>query len=117
MLTLKFDIDKYSSLENRTQDRLKSKRTTHYICKTCHVQFQPKCTCVSCNRDVQKDMCKYTTKEAMTSADLLYQNAYDMYHILQTMKTNIYVHHVIKDYKKQVMKTQFYRIMENIHMQ
>ena len=27
-----------------------------------------------------------------------------MYLILQTMKTNIYVHHVTKDYKKQVMK-------------
>ena len=53
----------------------------------------------------------------MTSADLLYQYAYDMYHILQSMKTNIYVHHVIKDYKKQVMKTQFYLTMENIHMQ
>ena len=60
---------------------------------------------------------KYTTKQAMTSEVLLYQNAYDMYHILQTMKTNIYVHHVIKDYKKQVMKTQFYHTMENIHMQ
>ena len=35
----------------------------------------------------------------MTSEVLLYQNAYDMYHV----KTNIYVHHVIKDYKKQVM--------------
>ena len=51
---------------------------------------------------VAKEMCrkiyvKYTTKEGITSADLLYQNAYDMYHILQTMKTNIYVHHVIKD--------------------
>ena len=32
----------------------------------------------------------------MTSEVLLYHNAYDMYHILQTMKTNIYVHHVIK---------------------
>ena len=48
---------------------------------------------------------KYTTKQAMTSQVLLYQNAYDMYQILQTMKTNIYVDHVIKDYKKQVMKT------------
>ena len=60
---------------------------------------------------------KYTTKEAMTSANLLYQNAYDMYHILHTMKTNIYVHHVIQDYKKQVTKTQFYLTMENTHMQ
>ena len=59
---------------------------------------------------VATEMCrkiyvKYTTKEPMTSEHLLYQNAYDMYHILQTMKTNIYVHHVIQDYKKQAMKT------------
>ena len=53
----------------------------------------------------------------MTSANLLYQYAYDMYHILQMMKSNIYVHHVIKDYKKQIMKTQFYLTMENINMQ
>ena len=53
----------------------------------------------------------------MTSEVLLYHNAYNMYHILQTMKTNIYVQNVIKDYKKQVMKTQFYHTMESIHMQ
>ena len=62
MLTLKFDIDKYSSLDNTTQEMLKSNRTTHYICKTCHVQFQPKCTCVCCNRAVQKDICKIYNK-------------------------------------------------------
>ena len=44
MLTLKFDMDKYSSLENTTQEMMKSNRTTHYICKTCHVQLPPKCT-------------------------------------------------------------------------
>ena len=58
MLTLKFDMDKYSSLENTTLDMLKSNRTNHYICKTCHLQLQPKCTCMCCNIDVHKDRCK-----------------------------------------------------------
>ena len=46
MLILKFNMDKYSSLENTTQEMLKSNRTTHYICKICHVQYQPKYMCV-----------------------------------------------------------------------
>ena len=62
MLTLKFDIDKYPSVENRTQEMLKSQKTTHHICKTCHEQFQPKCTCVCCKRDVLKDICKIYNK-------------------------------------------------------
>ena len=52
----------------------------------------------------------------MTSQVLLYHDAWDMYQILQ-IKTNIYVHHVIKDEKKHVMKAQFYHIMESIQMQ
>ena len=28
----------------------------------CHLQLQPKCTCVCCNRDVQKDICKIYNK-------------------------------------------------------
>ena len=39
-----------------------------------------------------------------------------MYQILH-MKSNIYVHYVTKDLKKQVMKTQFYHIMQSIQMQ
>ena len=62
MLTLKFDMDKYSKLENTTLEMLTSNRTTQYICKTCHVKFQPKCTCVCCNRAVQKDICKIYNK-------------------------------------------------------
>ena len=62
MLTLKFDMDKYSSMENTTLEMLTSNRTTHYICKTCHLQLQPKCTCVCCNTDVQKDICKIYNK-------------------------------------------------------
>ena len=41
MLTLKFDMDKYSLLENKTQQMLNTNRTNCYICKTCHLQLQP----------------------------------------------------------------------------
>ena len=53
MLTLKFDMDKYSLLENKTQQMLKTNRMNCYICKSCHVHLQPKYTCVCCNTDVQ----------------------------------------------------------------
>ena len=62
MFTLKCDMDKYSPLENRMQEMLKSNRTNCYICKSCHLQLQPKCTCVCCNTDVQKDVCKMSNK-------------------------------------------------------
>ena len=58
MLTLKIDRDIYSSLENTT----KSKRTNSLHMQTCHLQLQPKCTCVCCNTDVQKDICKIYNK-------------------------------------------------------
>ena len=38
--------DKYSLLENKTHQMLKTKRIICYICKSCHLQLQPKCTCV-----------------------------------------------------------------------
>ena len=53
MFALKFDMDKYSSLENMTLEMLKSKRTNCYICT---------CTCVCCNTDVHKDICKMYNK-------------------------------------------------------
>ena len=62
MLTLKFDMDKYSSLENTIIEMLNSKRQKSYTCKSCHLQLQPKCTCVCCNTDVQKDTCKVYNK-------------------------------------------------------
>ena len=42
MCTLKFDMNKYSSLENNKQDKAKSQKTNSYICKSCHVQLQQK---------------------------------------------------------------------------
>ena len=62
MFTLKFDMDKYSSLENKTPEMLKSNRTNCNICKSCHLQLQPKCTCVCCITDVHKIYVKCTTK-------------------------------------------------------
>ena len=62
MLTLKFDMYKYSLLENKTQKMLKTNRTNCYICKSCHLQLQPKCTCVHCNTNVQKDISKMYKK-------------------------------------------------------
>ena len=62
MLTLKFDMDKYSSLENTTLEMLKSNRTNNYICKSCNLQLQLKCTCVGYNTNVQKDICKIYNK-------------------------------------------------------
>ena len=41
---------------------LKSNRMNCYICKSCHAQLQPKCTCVCCNTDVHKDICKVYNK-------------------------------------------------------
>ena len=38
------------------------KQTNCYICKSCHLQLQPKCTCVCCNTEVQKDICKMYNK-------------------------------------------------------
>ena len=58
MLTLKFDMNKYSLMENKTQQMLKSNKMNCYICKSCHLQLQLKCTCMCCNTDVQKDISK-----------------------------------------------------------
>ena len=62
MLTLKFDMEKYPLLENKTQQMLKTNRMNCYICKSCHIQLQPKCTCVCYNTDVQKDISKMYNK-------------------------------------------------------
>ena len=58
MFTLKFDMNKYSSLQNKMLEMQKSVRTNCYLYKSCHLQFQPKCTCVCSNKDVHKDICK-----------------------------------------------------------
>ena len=62
MFTLKFDMEKYSSLENTILEMLKSNRINCYICKSSHLQLQPKCACVCCNTDVHNDICKMYNK-------------------------------------------------------
>ena len=41
---------------------LKSNKIICYICKSCHLQLQPKCTCVCCNTDAHTDTCKMYNK-------------------------------------------------------
>ena len=62
MLTLKFDMEKYSLLQNTILQMLKLNRTKCYICKRCHLQLQPKCSCVCWNTDVQKDIYEMYSK-------------------------------------------------------
>ena len=40
--TLKFDINRYTSLERNIQDMAKSRKTNCYICKSCHEELQQK---------------------------------------------------------------------------
>ena len=58
MCTLKLDINTYSPLGNNMQEMAKLQKTNSYICKSCHVELQQKITCVCCNRDMQKHVCK-----------------------------------------------------------
>ena len=39
MCTLKYDMNKYSSLQNNTQEMAKSQRTNCYMCKSWHIQL------------------------------------------------------------------------------
>ena len=62
MCTFNFDMNKYSSLQNQILEMPKSQRTNSYICKSCHLQLQPKFTCVCCNPDMHKHVCKMYNK-------------------------------------------------------
>ena len=75
MCTFKFDMNKYSSLQNQMLEMPKSQRTNSYICKSCHLQLQPKFTCVCCNTDIHNMYVKYKTKYTLTSQILLYHDA------------------------------------------
>ena len=61
--TLKFDINRYTSLEQNIKEMTKSHKTNCYICKSCHQELQQKMTCVCCNRQMQKHVCKMYNKE------------------------------------------------------
>ena len=61
MSTYKFDMNKYSSLQNEILEMPKSQRTNSYICKSCHLQLQPKFTCL-CLHMLHKHVCKMYKK-------------------------------------------------------
>ena len=46
MCTLKFDMNRYSSLEHNIQEMAKSQKTNCYICKSCHQELHQKTACV-----------------------------------------------------------------------
>ena len=46
IFTLKFDMNRYTSLEQNIQEMAKSQKTSCYICKSCHQELQQKMTCV-----------------------------------------------------------------------
>ena len=116
MLTLTFDMDKYPSLENTTLEMLKSNRTNHYICKTCYLQLQPKCTCVCCNTDVHKYICKMYNKVDYDFTSFVVSQC--LGHVSNSANEEQYIcPSCDKRLKKQVTKTQFDHIMQGIQMQ
>ena len=116
MFTLKFDMDKYSLLENKTQQMLKSNRTNCYICMSCHLQLQPKCTCVSCNTDVHKDICKMYNKPEYGFTSFVVSQC--LGHVSNSGNAQQYrCASCDKRLKETSNKTQFDPIMESIQMQ
>ena len=74
--TLKFDINRHTSLEQNIQEMAKSHKTNCYICKSCHEELQQKMTCVCVVTDqCRNKYAKCITKTTMTSHILLYHNA------------------------------------------
>ena len=117
MLTLKFDMDKYSSLENTILQMLKSNRTNHYIYRSCHLQLQPKCTCVCCNTDVQKDICKIYNKAGYDFRSFVVSQC--LGYVLNP--ANNEDQYICTSCNKRLKETSnenpVYHIMESIHMQ
>ena len=117
MLTLKFDMEKYSPLESTTLEMLKSNRTNHYICKSCHLQLQPKCTCMCCNTDVQKDICKIYNKADYDFRSFIVSQC--LGHV--SNPANNEDQYVCTSCDKRLKETSnenpVYHIMESIHMQ
>ena len=116
MFTLKFDMDKYSSLENKILEMLKSNRTNCYICKSCYLQLQPKCTCVCCNTDVHKDICKMYNKVDYDFTSFVVSQC--LGHVSNSANEDQYIYASCdKGLKETGNETKFYHIMESIQMQ
>ena len=114
--TLKFDINRYTSLEYNIQEIAKLQKTNCYICKSCHQELQQKTTWVCCNRQMQKHVCKMYNK---ADYDFSY---FVVSQCLQQLTKSIHEVQYIctscnKALKKQVMKIHFYHIMHSMQMQ
>ena len=117
MLTLKFDMDKYSSLENTILEMLKSNRMNHCICKSCHIQVQPKCTCVCCNTDVQKDICKIYNEAGYDFRSFVVSQCLGHVSNPANNEDQYICTSCDKRLKETSNETQLYHIMQSIHMQ
>ena len=117
ILTLKFDMDKYSTLENATLEMLKSNRTAHYICKTCHLQLKPNCTYMCCNTAVQKDICKIYNKAGYDFRSFVVSQC--LGHVSHPADNED--QYICKSCDKRLQEKSnenpVYHIMESIHMQ
>ena len=49
-------------MQNQILEMPKSQISNSYICKSCHLQLQPKFTCMCCNTDMHKHVCKMYNK-------------------------------------------------------
>ena len=55
-LTFSFDVKKYTSMPQNVDTKGTHMRS--YICRTCHLQLAPNCSCVCYNRNVEQHLCK-----------------------------------------------------------
>ena len=115
MCTLKFDINISSSLENNIQEMAKSQKANPYICKSCHVELQPKITCVCCNRHMQKYVCKIYNNVDYDFTNFVVSQC--LQHVSNSVHEEQYICSSCDKRLKEVKKTQLYHIIPNIQMQ
>ena len=79
------------------------------------LKLQPKCTCVCCNTDVQKDICKIYNKAGYDFRSFVVSQC--LGHVSNPANNeDQYICTSCDKRLKETMKTQFYHIMESIHM-
>ena len=114
--TLKFDMNKYSSLENNIQDMAKSQKTNSYICKSCHVKLQQKTTYVCCNRYMQKHVDKLYNKVEYDFTNFFVSQC--LGHVSNSAHEEQYICALCdKRLKATSNETQFYHITQSIQKQ
>ena len=96
--TVKFDMNKYSSLQSKILEMPKSQRTNSYICKSWHLELQQEITCMCCNRHMQKHVCKMYNKVDYDFTNFVVSQC--LGHVSNSAheeQCNIYVHYATKD--------------------